>query len=66
MPKKILAAHIDQVLQFDNQAEVDAWKNTLTGTFSIESVIMEPDGTVTVHVKKGYNKNPMYVKVEKE
>ena len=43
MPKKILAVCIDQVLQFDNQAEVEAWKNTLTGTFSIESMIMEPD-----------------------
>ena len=38
MPKKILAAYIDQVLQFDDQAEVDAWKDTLTGVFSIESV----------------------------
>lgn len=66
MPKKILAACIDQVLQFDDQVEVDAWKNTLTGVFSIESVTAEPNGTVTVHVKKGYNKNPMYVKVEKE
>lgn len=66
MPKKILAACIDQVLQFDDQAEVDAWKDTLTGVFSIESVSVEPDGTVTVHVKKAYNKSPMYVKVEKE
>ena len=66
MPKKILAAHIDQVIRFDDRTEVDAWKNTLTGAFNIESVSVEPDGTVTVHVKKAYNKSPMYVKVEKE
>lgn len=66
MPKKILAAYIDQVLQFDDQAEVDAWKDTMTGVFSIESVTAEPDGKITVHVKKAYNKSPMYVKVEKE
>ena len=66
MPKKSLAACIDQVLQFDNQAEVDAWKDTLTGVFSIESVTAEQDGKITVHVRKAYNKNPMYVKVEKE
>ena len=64
MPKKILAAYIDQVLQFDDQAEVDAWKDTLTGVFSIESVTAEPDGKITVHVRKGYNKNPMCVKEE--
>lgn len=66
MPKKILAAHIDQVIQFDDRAEFETWKDQLVGVFSIESVVMELDGTVTVHVKKAYNKNPMYVKVEKE
>lgn len=64
MPKKILAACIDQVLQFDDQAEVDAWKDTLTGVFSIESVTIQSDGKITVHVKKGYNKSPMYVEKE--
>ena len=64
MPKKVLAAHIDQVIQFDNQTEFAAWQNQLTGVFSIESVNTQNDGKITVHVKKGYNKSPMYVEKE--
>lgn len=61
MAKKILAAYIDQLIQFDSKAEFEAWKHQLHGAYRIEEVTAHEDGTVRVHVKKGYNNSPMDV-----
>ena len=61
MAKKVLAAFIDQVIQFDSNAEFQHWKDTLHGAYRIEDVTELDDGKTTVHVKKGYNNSPMEV-----
>jgi hypothetical protein len=57
--KKIVAACIDQVIQFDSRSEFESWKSQLHGIYRIEQVTDQEDGKVMVHVKKGYNNSPM-------
>lgn len=59
MAKKILAACIDQMIQFDSKTEYEAWKRQLHGVYRIEEVTEHENGAVIVHVKKGYNNSPM-------
>lgn len=55
--KKILLAWIEQVIQFDNQAEYQDYKKSLTGKFSIMSERTDIEGKVFVQIRKQYNKN---------
>lgn len=57
--KKILAAYIKQIIQFDSEAEFEAFLKKLIGTYHIVSKNVSRDGTVIVEINRNYNNNKL-------
>lgn len=57
--KKILAACIKQIIQFDSEAEFEAFLKKLIGTYHIVSKNVSRDGTVIVEINRNYNNNKL-------
>ena len=60
--KKVVAACIDQILQFDSQREVDRFLASLTEKKQIHSVVWMntmDDKRVQMRIKRQYNSNTM-------
>ena len=60
--KKVIAACIDQILQFDSQREVDRFLNDLTEKKQVHSVIWQnimEDKKVRIRIKRQYNNHFM-------
>lgn len=57
--KKILAACIKQIIQFDSEAEYEAFLNKLIGNYNVVSKNVSRDGTVIVEINRSYNNNKL-------
>lgn len=57
--KKILATCIKQIIQFDSEAEFEAFLKKLIGTYHIVSENVSRDGTVIVEINRNYNNNKL-------
>ena len=58
--KKVIAACVDQVLQFDSEREVDCYLENLKRKKQQFSIVWKNkfgNGTVQIRIKKQYNKN---------
>lgn len=60
--KKIIAACIDQILEFDTRTEAFKYiekQNNMPGEFSYSDIVEIGDGKYRIRVKKQYNSSPM-------
>lgn len=57
--KKILAACIKQIIQFDSETEYDAFLKKLIGNYLVVSKNVSRDGTVIVEINRGYNNSKL-------
>lgn len=58
--KKVIAACIDQILQFDSEHEIDAYIEDLKKKKQHFRLVWKnnlPNGTVQIRIKKQYNNN---------
>ena len=65
--KRVIAAHIDQVLWFSSKAEFDKYINQLKSKKQIYKVVWETDlgDGFMVRIKKQYNNNDFDAESEK-
>ena len=57
--KKILAACIKQIIQFDSVQEYEAFLKKLIGSYHIVSCNVFRDGTVMVEINRNYNNSKL-------